>query len=551
VATVNVTETPTTLDTTGAAELAVTNTGGSPVYVNTQRLRPGQRGTFDTSRPLQVTTQPGQASTVDTAVAVASGTTTGSTYARATGYGSTGMVTVASNGSVHDQTPITNQGGIMSRTKFQFTADTSELRLPFGNFIINPAAAGNQNVPSEQPGANPITVRASLEYPAGKLRTSGGLTTWSGTVTYVKGDQVTNAAGSWVSLADANLNNAPPTTSGGLSTWWQQVQFYPIHFAGETATRDVTIQPGQVVVSEAVALLPAGVKGDTAYINVFVQPNNGTANTGSIPVGMNGAAGGGFDTIFTSATGAAPPDYTLTTPASLAAAAGSQFLHGPLTVLGKSRNPGNGWGLLGDSMFRGTGDGATILGDIVASWVVRALTDNPAAPTKFVTSHHRVARGGDQVSYYLGTGAQRRLAFASGWTHVLGDLGVNDLGNGAMTFAQVQANLLALWNALAARDCKVYWTTVTPYTSSTDAWATVGGQTARAGFGAGNTHWANINAWLLTVPAPLSGVLDVASVVTDPATGFWKAGATTDGLHPTQPNHIAIANLAKAQGWLA
>jgi hypothetical protein len=69
VATVNVTETPTTLDTTGAAELAVTNTGSASVYVNTQRLRPGQRGTFDTSRPLMVVTQVGQTSTVDTNVA--------------------------------------------------------------------------------------------------------------------------------------------------------------------------------------------------------------------------------------------------------------------------------------------------------------------------------------------------------------------------------------------------------------------------------------------------------------------------------------------------
>jgi hypothetical protein len=87
VATVNVTETPTTLDVTGAAELAVTNTGSASVYVNTQRLRPGQRGTFDTSRPLQVTTQPGQTSTVDTTVAVASGQGGGQsgTYARTLG----------------------------------------------------------------------------------------------------------------------------------------------------------------------------------------------------------------------------------------------------------------------------------------------------------------------------------------------------------------------------------------------------------------------------------------------------------------------------------
>jgi lysophospholipase L1-like esterase len=77
VATVNVTATPTTLDATGAAELAVTNTGSAAVYVNTQRLRPGQRGTFDTTKPLQVTTQPGDTSTVDTAVTKAAGGSAG------------------------------------------------------------------------------------------------------------------------------------------------------------------------------------------------------------------------------------------------------------------------------------------------------------------------------------------------------------------------------------------------------------------------------------------------------------------------------------------
>jgi hypothetical protein len=80
VATLTVTATPTTLDTTGAAELAVTNTGAAAVYVNTQRLRPGQRGTFDTTRPLQVTTQPGETSTVDTAITAATNTGGGSTY---------------------------------------------------------------------------------------------------------------------------------------------------------------------------------------------------------------------------------------------------------------------------------------------------------------------------------------------------------------------------------------------------------------------------------------------------------------------------------------
>jgi hypothetical protein len=69
-ATVTVTGTPVTLDTTGAAELGVTNTGSVAVFVNSQRVRPGQRLVFDARQPLAVATQGGAGtSTVDTDVA--------------------------------------------------------------------------------------------------------------------------------------------------------------------------------------------------------------------------------------------------------------------------------------------------------------------------------------------------------------------------------------------------------------------------------------------------------------------------------------------------
>jgi hypothetical protein len=68
-ATVTVTSTPATLDATGAAELGVTNTGSVAVFVNSQRVRPGQRMVFDARQPLAVVTQGGAGtSTVDTDV---------------------------------------------------------------------------------------------------------------------------------------------------------------------------------------------------------------------------------------------------------------------------------------------------------------------------------------------------------------------------------------------------------------------------------------------------------------------------------------------------
>jgi hypothetical protein len=69
-ATYTVTTSPVALDTTGAIELAVTNTGTESVYVNTRRLRPGQRGAFDAAQVLLASTQTGT-STVETATSVA------------------------------------------------------------------------------------------------------------------------------------------------------------------------------------------------------------------------------------------------------------------------------------------------------------------------------------------------------------------------------------------------------------------------------------------------------------------------------------------------
>jgi lysophospholipase L1-like esterase len=67
-ATVVITTTPVTLDATGAAQLAVTNTGSESVYINSARLRPGQRNTFDTTTPLVASTMSGS-SAVDTVIA--------------------------------------------------------------------------------------------------------------------------------------------------------------------------------------------------------------------------------------------------------------------------------------------------------------------------------------------------------------------------------------------------------------------------------------------------------------------------------------------------
>jgi lysophospholipase L1-like esterase len=81
-ATVTVTTIPVALDATGAAELGVTNTGSVDVYINAQRLRPGQRRSLSTATPLLAATAAGSGS-VDTAVSVPSAIPTTSGVASA------------------------------------------------------------------------------------------------------------------------------------------------------------------------------------------------------------------------------------------------------------------------------------------------------------------------------------------------------------------------------------------------------------------------------------------------------------------------------------
>ena len=56
-------------------------------------------------------------------------------------------------------------------------------------------------------------------------------------------------------------------------------QILPVHFVGQNASRDVTIYPGQTVISEPLGIDIAA--GTVVFTHTVVQPNNGTANTGS------------------------------------------------------------------------------------------------------------------------------------------------------------------------------------------------------------------------------------------------------------------------------
>ena len=214
-----------------------------------------------------------------------------------------------------------------------------------------------------------------------------------------------------------------------------------------------------------------------------------------------------------------------------------------------------------------TGDHASgavvILGDSIAynsalptlGYIEKGLDGNYGAINAAVA--------GDRAYWTLdGTGRRAKSWFANqdASTAVV-EYGRNDLEDGR-TLAQIQANLLTLWNQQAGYGQRVLQPTITPHTNSTDSWATTGNQTVTNATIEGRR--VLLNDWLRagaptvggTAVAPgTSGALlagqgghplydywEIADHVESARnSGIWKASYTSDGLHPTTTGINAAA----------
>ena len=142
-----------------------------------------------------------------------------------------------------------------------------------------------------------------------------------------------------------------------------------------------------------------------------------------------------------------------------------------------------------------------------------------------------------------------RLGLARNCTAALVQLGTHDIFSGR-TAAQVQANLQTIYARLRTLGInRIYQTTITPRTTSTDSWTTVNNQTTT-----NVTHEAErvtLNAWIRANTAGISGFFEVADVVESARdSGRWKAGATADGIHPTDAMHTTMAAAITTSGLL-
>lgn len=158
------------------------------------------------------------------------------------------------------------------------------------------------------------------------------------------------------------------------------------------------------------------------------------------------------------------------------------------------------------------------------------------------------------------TARRRRLRYIAGATHAILGYGLNDLGAGGTTFAQIAKMVLDNAGYLARLGvARTYFVTLAPRSTSTDGYATTANQTTTT-VSNYNTTRAAVNAWARAgfptvngaaaapgtanaVPSPLlAGIIEMADFVeTGRDTGIWKAGATTDGTHAA--DHVGLAGI--------
>lgn len=320
----------------------------------------------------------------------------------------------------------------------------------------------------------------------------------------------------------------------------------PITFGGN---RTVVISPGGTAISDPVGI--EVTKGATFSTRTFVQVSTGQ----TFPINNIPTASSGEGNNYGTTVGA---DLTDVGAASLTGIGTNQLVFGPAAILGQVIDPDRPViGILGDSIFGGTGDSSFAFGGLAQ----RALNNN--------YSFQKVTFPGEALKGWLGSSGYgetrcRRVGLLAlvGCTHIVTDYTVNSLAT-----TTIQADAVKAWRVMAKiAPGQVFVTTLTPQTTTTDGWATTGNQAIqypsdreprRLAFNAWIRDGAPINA--SDVPQsvgatgagivrfgeaghPVRSFFEVADLAeTARNSGIWKAGYTSDGTHPNATGHAALA----------
>lgn len=329
---------------------------------------------------------------------------------------------------------------------------------------------------------------------------------------------------------------------------------FRVIFPGQDVDGFTMIPPGGRIISEPMPVELA--EGATFWTNTFVAP----AGTGTqYPLGIkytSGSSLGVGDAVTISAT----PYVTAANPGidttqGIAA-------YGPTAIIGSpvgaTTRPVT-VALVGDSILAGYTDSSN-----------NATPDSGFAAKALMAAKighlHLAMPGQGAVNFATAANSYRRRSLLSSCTSVLCNYGTNDLSS--RTAAQLQTDLATIWRWCKDRGLPVWQTTITPRTNA--------GNTAAASVnfgpeGGSGSERTKVNTWLragapldptaLTPVAvgttgalvaggsghPLRAIVDVAAATEQYSAGadtyLWKAGMTSDGIHPTAAGHTAIQAL--------
>lgn len=289
---------------------------------------------------------------------------------------------------------------------------------------------------------------------------------------------------------------------------------YPATFGGK---RDGAVDPGGYLTTD-----PLGVEvaaGATIYTLIYTSSTSWKPNR----ISYTSSGSGGF----TAATDATATGSAL--PADGAAPLLAPALLTATPTSGRQRSVA----IVGDSIASGAGDGYNGTAHPAASAaLMRAGGGYLSRALRARTGTVQLAQPSDLAQNFRNLAKHfRRGTLLSAATDAICEYGINDLGAG-LTAAVVKQEMINAWTVLAARSLRVWQPTLTPYSSSTNKWLTVAGQTPF-------TYSANrieVNDWLrdgapMDSGAPAAiGATDVlrAGMKGHPLHSWWEAADSVE-----------------------
>jgi hypothetical protein len=143
---------------------------------------------------------------------------------------------------------------------------------------------------------------------------------------------------------------------------------------------------------------------------------------------------------------------------------------------------------------------------------------------------------GDTAFWFARYSAKRR-ALAQYCSHIIIGFPINDIRSGAKgrSGLQAESDISNLWNLFGGKP--VIQLTTSPWSTSTDGFATVANQTTDSS----NPQRVVYNDWLRSVPVPLAAMCDICSVMESSLnSGLWTAGYTGEGGHGNNTSYAAL-----------